>query len=196
MILACKLGNNLPSRSQTIKSVGRHDLVISFPCSLTTFAQQPSGGSVKIRATVASEWLGKFSFWQSPFSQCHVLMMPFVAPSTHRLAEIRSTRTLLLQRLSARTNQLWVLSLIHNAFKVFTHSLDNFQISDGGPVTGGVGAVATATPAPTSANSSNATASNSGSTSTSTPYTESSAGHLVVDGLFAFLALAFGITLA
>jgi plastocyanin len=69
-------------------------------------------------------------------------------------------------------------------------------ISDGGPVTGGVGAVATATPAPTSANSSNPTASNSGSTSTSTPYTESSAGHVVVDGLFAFLALAFGITLA
>jgi hypothetical protein len=62
LILVCKPGNNLPSISQTIKSVSRRDLVISFPCGLTTFAQQPSGGSVKIRATVASEWLGKCSF--------------------------------------------------------------------------------------------------------------------------------------
>jgi len=80
------------------------------------------------------------------------------------------------------------------AFHVLTHSLDGFQISDSGPVTGGVGAVATATPAPTSANSSSATASKSSSTSSSGSY--SSAGHLVTNGLFSLLAVAFGITLA
>jgi hypothetical protein len=84
-------------------------------------------------------------------------------------------------------------SLDPRAFHVLTHSLDDFQISDGGPVTGGVGAVATATPVPTSANSS-ATASKS--SSTSSPGSYSSAGHLVADGLFALLAVAFGITLA
>lgn len=61
-------------------------------------------------------------------------------------------------------------------------------ISDSGPVTGGVGAVATATPAPTSANSSSAT-----STPSSTSPSYSSAGRLVADGLFALLAVAFGI---
>lgn len=34
----------------------------SFPLLPNDFVRQPSGGSVKIRATVASEWLGKFSF--------------------------------------------------------------------------------------------------------------------------------------
>ena len=80
------------------------------------------------------------------------------------------------------------------AFHVLIHSLDDFQISDSGPVTGGVGAVATATPAPTSANSSSATASKSSSTSSSGSY--SSAGHLVTNGLFSLLAVAFSITLA
>ena len=80
------------------------------------------------------------------------------------------------------------------AFHVLTQSLDDFQISDSGPVTGGVGAVATATPAPTSANSSSSGTSTTASQSSSTSY--SSAGHLVADGLFAFLSVAFGITLA
>jgi hypothetical protein len=84
-------------------------------------------------------------------------------------------------------------SFDRQAFHVLTHSLDDFQISDSGPVTGGVGAVATATPAPTSANSS-ATASKSSSTSSSSSY--SSAGHLVANSLFSLLAAAFGITLA
>jgi len=43
-------------------------------------------------------------------------------------------------------------SFDRQAFHVLTHSLDDFQSSDCGLVTGGVGAVATATPAPTSAN--------------------------------------------
>ena len=72
------------------------------------------------------------------------------------------------------------------------HSMDDFQISDGGPVTGGVGAVATATPATSSGNSSSATASKSGSTLPS----YSSAGHLVTNGLFTLLAVALGIALA
>ncbi|KAN0105455.1 hypothetical protein V8E52_011049 [Russula decolorans] len=63
-------------------------------------------------------------------------------------------------------------------------------ISDSGPVSSGVGAVATAA----SSNSSSSTASKSSSTSSSTEY--SSAGHLVADGLFSLLAVAFGITLA
>jgi hypothetical protein len=84
-------------------------------------------------------------------------------------------------------------SLDPRTFRVLTHSLNYFQISDSGPVTGGVGAVATATPAPTSANSSSTTTSKSSSTS---PSSYSSAGHLVADGLFALLAVAFGITLA
>ena len=77
------------------------------------------------------------------------------------------------------------------AFHVLTHSLDNFQISDNGPVSSGVGAVVTAAPA---SNSSSTTASKSSSTSSSGSY--SSAGHLVADGLFSLLAVAFGITLA
>jgi phosphoribosylamine-glycine ligase len=84
-------------------------------------------------------------------------------------------------------------SFDQQAFHVLTHSLDYLQISDHGPVTGGVGAVATATPAATSANSSSATAIAS-STPSSSSY--SSAGHLVTDGLFSLLAVAFGITLA
>jgi len=73
-------------------------------------------------------------------------------------------------------------SFATQAFRVLTHTLDDFQISDHGPVTGGVGAVATGTPVPTSASS-------------SSPTSKSSAGHLVSDGLFALLAAAFGITL-
>jgi plastocyanin len=61
-------------------------------------------------------------------------------------------------------------------------------LSDTGPVTGGVGAVATATPGATTAGSSSTTKSSSTSSS--------SAGHLVANGLFALLATAFGITLA
>ena len=81
-------------------------------------------------------------------------------------------------------------SLAARVFRVLTHTLDDFQTSDHGPVTGGVGAVATGTPVPTSASSSSATGSKSSSTS------NSSASHLVADGLFALLAAAFGITLA
>jgi hypothetical protein len=88
-------------------------------------------------------------------------------------------------------------SLDPQPFHVLTHSLDDFQITDHGPVTGGVGAVATATPAPTSANSSSTgTTTSTSSTSSTSPGYSSSAGHLVTDGLFALLAVAFGITLA
>jgi len=71
-------------------------------------------------------------------------------------------------------------------------------ISDSGPVTGGVAAVATATPGPTSANSPSATVttSKSSSTSSSSSGSYSSAVHLVSDGLFALLSVAFGIALA
>jgi hypothetical protein len=86
-------------------------------------------------------------------------------------------------------------SLDPQVFHVLIHSLDDFQISDSGPVTGGVGAVATATPGPTSANSS-PTASSSSSSSSSSPGSYSSAGHVVADGLLALFAVAFGITLA
>jgi plastocyanin len=63
-------------------------------------------------------------------------------------------------------------------------------LSDTGPVTGGVGAVATATPGATTAGSSSTTKSSSATGSSS------SASHLVANGLFALLATAFGITLA
>ncbi|KAI0282556.1 hypothetical protein BGY98DRAFT_1117484 [Russula aff. rugulosa BPL654] len=69
-------------------------------------------------------------------------------------------------------------------------------ITDHGPVTGGVGAVATATPAATSASSSSANASTSTSSSSSSSTSYSSAGQLVADGLFALFAVAFSITLA
>jgi plastocyanin len=59
--------------------------------------------------------------------------------------------------------------------------------TDSGPITSGVGAVATG--APVSASSS------SSSGSGSKPSSSSSAGHLVADGLFAFLAATLGITL-
>jgi hypothetical protein len=85
-------------------------------------------------------------------------------------------------------------SLDPYTLRVLTDPLDDIQISDSGPVTGGVGAVATATPGTASAGSSSTTASQSGSTSSSPGY--SSAGHLVADGLFALLAVAFSITLA
>ncbi|KAI0287913.1 hypothetical protein BC826DRAFT_1108089 [Russula brevipes] len=62
-------------------------------------------------------------------------------------------------------------------------------ISDSGPVTGGVGAVATGTPVVGAAGSSNTTSSKTSSSS-------SSAGQLVANGFFALLATAFGITLA
>ncbi|KAI9455578.1 hypothetical protein BJY52DRAFT_636410 [Lactarius psammicola] len=58
-------------------------------------------------------------------------------------------------------------------------------VSDSGPMTGGVNAVATATPAAT-------VASPASSPSTS----KSSAGHLAASGVFAFVATVFGITLA
>jgi len=60
-------------------------------------------------------------------------------------------------------------------------------ISDSGPVTGGVNAVATGTPSPTSATSSTS------SSTTSSP--SSSASHLVANGFFAVLAAVFGIAL-
>lgn len=87
-------------------------------------------------------------------------------------------------------------SLDPQAFLVLTHSLDDFQITDHGPVTGGVGAVATATPAATSASSSGANASTSTSSSSSSSTSYSSAGQLVADGLLALFAVAFSITLA
>jgi len=59
--------------------------------------------------------------------------------------------------------------------------------TDTGPITSGVGALPTGTPVPISSSSSSGSASKSSSSS--------SAGHLVADGLFAFLATAFGITL-
>lgn len=85
-------------------------------------------------------------------------------------------------------------SLDSQAVHVLTRSLDDFQITDHGPVTGGVGAVATATPAATSANSSTATASKSSSTSSSGSY--SSAGRHVADSWISLFAVAFGIALA
>ena len=68
------------------------------------------------------------------------------------------------------------------------------QITDNGPVTGGVGAVATATPTLASASSSSAPASQS--SSTSSPGSYGSAGHLVTNGLLNLLGVAFGIALA
>ncbi|KAN0105457.1 Cupredoxin [Russula decolorans] len=59
--------------------------------------------------------------------------------------------------------------------------------TDRGPITSGVGAVPTGTPVPTTSSSSSGSKSSSSSSS--------SAGHLVADGLFAFLAAAFGMTL-
>jgi len=61
-------------------------------------------------------------------------------------------------------------------------------LSDTGPVTGGVGAVATATPGPTTGTAS--------PSSTTTSSSSSAASHLVANGLFALLAAAFGMTLA
>jgi len=58
-------------------------------------------------------------------------------------------------------------------------------ISDSGPVTGGVGAVATGTPVVGAANS-----------SATTTKSSSSADQLVANGFFALLATAFGIALA
>jgi plastocyanin len=61
-------------------------------------------------------------------------------------------------------------------------------VSDNGPVTGGVNAVATSTPTASSASSASA--------SSSTASQKSDAGRLVASGVFAFLAAALGITLA
>ncbi len=49
--------------------------------------------------------------------------MFFVAPSTHRPAEILLTRMWLLQRLSARMNLLWVVPLIHRLSMYFLRLL-------------------------------------------------------------------------
>ncbi|KAI0303393.1 hypothetical protein B0F90DRAFT_1584144, partial [Multifurca ochricompacta] len=59
-------------------------------------------------------------------------------------------------------------------------------VSDNGPVTGGVNAVATTTPS--------ASSSSSGSKASST--SKSDAGRIVANSIFALLAAAFGITLA
>ncbi|KAF8497057.1 hypothetical protein F5888DRAFT_321829 [Russula emetica] len=171
----------------------RH-LVISFPCGLTTFARQPSSGSAKIRATVALEWLGKFSFRivTLSFSQRHISMM-FFRSAINPPSSGNTFEAYMAAAKALGSNEPAVGCFLDpQGFHLLTHSLDDFQISDSGPVTGGVGAVATATPAPTSAGSSSATASES--SPTSTPY--SSAGHVVADGLVALLAVALGITLA
>jgi len=78
----------------------------------------------------------------------------------------------------------------YDAFVAAAKALGSNEIplSDSGPVTGGVGAVATATPVATTASSSSSTGSSSSSSS--------SAGHLVANGLCAILAAALGITLA
>jgi len=122
---------------------------------------------------------------------CFRLRVPtlfFVARSMHRTAEIPLTRTWLLRRLSVRTDQLWFVPLFHRLFIYLPHILNDFQTTDSGPITSGVNAVATGTPVPTSSSSS------SGSTPKSSP-SLSSASHIVANGLFAFLAAAFGITL-
>jgi len=61
-------------------------------------------------------------------------------------------------------------------------------ITDNGPVTGGVDAVASSTPTTSAASSA--------SSSSSSSKSSSGANHLVASGVFAFLATALGITLA
>jgi len=79
----------------------------------------------------------------------------------------------------------------YDAFVAAAKALGSSEIpiSDSGPVTGGVGAVATATPAAS-------TASSSGTSTSKSTTSSSSAGHLVANSLFALLATAFGTTLA
>jgi len=60
------------------------------------------------------------------------------------------------------------------------------QLSDSGPVTSGVNALATNTPVPVSTTAATTTGSKPSSSST----------HLVANGLVALLAAVFGITLA
>ena len=141
---------------------------------------------------MVSVWLGKFSFRFVTFlfSRSRVLTLFFVARSTHRAAEILLTSTWLLRRLSARMHQLWFVTLFHRLSMYLPHILDDFQTTDSGPITSGVGAVPTGTPVSTTSSSSSASGSKSSSSSSS------SASHLVADGLFALLAAAFGITLA
>ncbi|KAI0003246.1 hypothetical protein BJV74DRAFT_764694 [Russula compacta] len=66
------------------------------------------------------------------------------------------------------------------------------SVSDSGPVTGGVGAVATGTPSPTTATSSSSSTTSKPSSSGSS----SSASHLVANSFFALIAATFGIMLA
>jgi plastocyanin len=80
-----------------------------------------------------------------------------------------------------------------DAFEAAAKSLGTSEpalSTDTGPITSGVGALPTGTPVAISSTSSSSSGSTSGATSSS-----SAGGHLVADGLFAFLAAAFGITL-
>lgn len=114
------------------------------------------------------------------------ITMFFVARSMRRPPEILMLRSWLLRRLSARAKFPWVAPSLTSFQRTYNFS-DDFQLSDTGPVTGGVGAQATATPGPTTA-----TPSSSSTSSTSS----SPASRLVANGLVALLAAAFGITLA
>jgi len=89
----------------------------------------------------------------------------FVARSTHQLTEVVLMRhTWLLRRPSARMNQLSVVPLFRSAFHVLTIFFsDNSQISNTGPMTGGVGATGVSSQAV----SSGATTTRTGSSSTS-----------------------------
>jgi len=80
------------------------------------------------------------------------------------------------------------------AFQAAAKALGSNEIplSDSGPVTGGVGAVATATPVSTTTSSSGSGTSK-GSSATSS---SSSSRRLVADGFFALFAAALGLTLA
>jgi len=79
------------------------------------------------------------------------------------------------------------------AFQAAAKALGSSEtpLSDTGPVTGGVGAVATNTPVSTTASSSSTTKGSSATSSGSS----SSANHLVADGFFALFAAALGLTL-
>jgi hypothetical protein len=148
LILACYLRNNTPSRSRTIKNVGR-PICHFISLVVKRLRAQPSFSSARLRVTVVSEWLGKcyFSncyirlFWMSCIDG--VFRSAINAPTTGNTyaAYLAGAKAL------GSSEPVVSCSFVPLGFPCAYHFLHDFQISNTGAVTGGVGA----TPVPTGA---------------------------------------------
>lgn len=152
------------------------------------YTWQPSGSFARIRSTVASEWSGKRVSNQNLM---YVMYRRRFRSSINAPSTGNTYATFLASAKAIGSSEPAVgCSLVPQVSHPLIAS-NHLQVSDSGPVTGGVGAVASGTPSPIAATSSSSSAASKPSSSNS-----SSASHLVANSFFALLATAFGIILA